>query len=368
MYSDLVSILVASSYIPHGHCYLWDPALVWLHVLSDGLIGCSYFSIPMALVYFVRQRKDVPYPWIFFLFGAFITACGITHLFSIWTLWSPNYWLSGLVKSGTALISLATAFSLIPVIPGALSLPSQSELLQSKAELEQRVSERTQALETSLAEKNSMLKEVHHRVKNNLQIISSLLSLQSFANENTAVKSLMEDCQHRILSMALIHEKLYRSKDLASIDMAEYLRDFLEQIFAAYRVNLPQVRFCLNSEDIALDIDAAIPCGLIVNELFSNALKHAFVGRDQGRITVNFFRLPETTCVLQILDDGVGMRTDIDWQATRTLGLAMVKGLAQQISGTISAMEGEGTGFEIIFPAPKANKLSSLHTGAVVAG
>lgn len=102
------------SYIPHGHCYLWQPSLLWLHIISDGSIAIAYVSIPIILFYFIRQRKNMPFQGIIILFGAFILSCGTTHIFSIVTLWIPVYWLSGIVKSFTAMISLYTAISLIP--------------------------------------------------------------------------------------------------------------------------------------------------------------------------------------------------------------------------------------------------------------
>ncbi|MDX2241982.1 MAG: PAS domain-containing protein [Leptolyngbyaceae cyanobacterium bins.302] len=148
----MITILDNSNYfafIPHGHCYLWQPGLVWLHGLSDGLIALAYFSIPIALIYFVQRRRDLPYAWIFLLFGAFIIACGLTHVMEVWTLWYPTYWLSGGLKSVTALVSLTTAGTLIPIIPKALSLPDRSELETIKLELEQQVRERTRSLSQS---------------------------------------------------------------------------------------------------------------------------------------------------------------------------------------------------------------------------
>lgn len=122
-------------FIPHGHCYLWKPGLVSLHVVSDALIAIAYYSIPLTLVYFVRKRQDLPFDWIFLLFGAFIIACGTTHIFEIWTLWHPNYWLSGFVKAITALVSVSTAILLIPLMPKALALPSPAQL---KLEIKER--------------------------------------------------------------------------------------------------------------------------------------------------------------------------------------------------------------------------------------
>ena len=115
-------------YVSHGHCYLWKPGLVGLHVISDVLIALAYYSIPITLIYFVRQRQDIPYPEIFWLFSAFIVACGTTHLFAVWTIWHPDYWLSGTVKAITAAVSLYTALVLVPVVPKALALPSPTQL------------------------------------------------------------------------------------------------------------------------------------------------------------------------------------------------------------------------------------------------
>ena len=115
-------------YVPHGHCYLQKPGLVGLHFSCDALIALAYYSIPITLVYFVRQRKDIPYPGIFWLFSAFIVACGTTHLLAVWTIWHPDYWLSGTVKAITAAISLYTALALVPVVPKALALPSPTQL------------------------------------------------------------------------------------------------------------------------------------------------------------------------------------------------------------------------------------------------
>jgi diguanylate cyclase (GGDEF)-like protein len=144
---------IDADFMPHGYCYLWLPEIVWLHVGADGLIALAYFMIPTTLVFFVAKRRDeVPFPWMFVMFGAFITACGITHLFNIWTIWNSNYGVEGLVKLATAMISLATAFALIPILPTALALrsPAQLErvnrLLESEIEVRKRAEARLQHL------------------------------------------------------------------------------------------------------------------------------------------------------------------------------------------------------------------------------
>src|ERR1700677_4027382 len=153
----LKMLFSSSPYMPHGYCFLWNPGLVRLHVISDSLIALSYLSIPFTLGYFVRKRRDLPFHWMFLCFGVFILACGATHAMDVWTLWHANYWASGSIKAITAMASVPTAFLLVKLIPGAIALPSpaamrleiadrrraEEALSLVKIELERRVEERT---------------------------------------------------------------------------------------------------------------------------------------------------------------------------------------------------------------------------------
>ena len=140
MFNLLHELFDTHSFIPHGHCYLWKPGLVWLHILSDSLIGISYYFIPIALIYFIRKQEDLPYKWLLLLFGSFIFFCGTTHLMQVWTLWHPSYWLSGLLKAITALISFYTALTLIPIIPQLLAAK------EINSNLEQELAQKRQLL------------------------------------------------------------------------------------------------------------------------------------------------------------------------------------------------------------------------------
>jgi len=131
--------------MPHGHCYMWDPALIWLHVLSDGFIALAYYSIPITLIYFVRKRKDLVFDWMFICFAIFIVACGTTHLMEILNIWVPSYWLSGMIKAITALTSVVTAVLLVRLVPQALALPSPYQLRKSNEALQREIQERTLA-------------------------------------------------------------------------------------------------------------------------------------------------------------------------------------------------------------------------------
>ncbi|MBD2450148.1 HAMP domain-containing histidine kinase [Nostoc sp. FACHB-152] len=165
------------SFIPHGHCYLWKPGLVWLHILSDALTALAYYSIPIALLYFVRKRQDLPFKSLLVLFGIFIVSCGTTHLLDIWTLWHPAYWLSGTVKAFTAFISVYTALVLLPIIPQALALPSPAllEAANSKLKLALKELATTQA-QLIQTEKISSLGQLvaclAHEINNPINFIS----------------------------------------------------------------------------------------------------------------------------------------------------------------------------------------------------
>jgi hypothetical protein len=144
--ADLFKPFFDGSYAPHGYCLLWQPELIWTHVVADSLIALAYFSIPVALISFVRRRRDVAFSWIFWLFALFITACGATHVMAIWTLWNGSYGIEALVKVVTALASVATAIILWPLIPKALALPSPAHLRAINADLERMVHERDSAI------------------------------------------------------------------------------------------------------------------------------------------------------------------------------------------------------------------------------
>jgi len=128
----LKRLFSSDGFMPHGYCYLWNPGLVWLHVISDVLIAAAYLSIPVTLFYFVRRRRDLPFHWMFLCFGAFIVSCGATHAMEVWNLWHADYWLAGVVKGVTALASVSTALLLIPLVPTAIALPSPSDLRRSE--------------------------------------------------------------------------------------------------------------------------------------------------------------------------------------------------------------------------------------------
>lgn len=203
-------------------------------------------------------------------------------------------------------------------------------------------------IKTSLHEKQVLLQEIHHRVKNNLQIISSLLSLQSAHVQAPEVQHTFLDSQHRIRSMALIHEKLYRSENLAQIDFADYIRDLAAYLWQAHRATERGIGLNVRTEDILIKIDTAVPCGLILNELVSNALKHAFPQDRTGQIDIELKRENQSLC-LAVSDNGVGLAPNFELNQTGSLGLQLVSTLVSQLNGTLEQSSNHGTHYRITF-------------------
>ncbi|YAG17814.1 histidine kinase [Nostoc sp. DSM 114161] len=645
----LNSFFSVNQFIPHGHCYLWKPGLVWLHLLSDVLTGLAYYSIPVMLIYFVRKRRDVPFDWMFLMFSTFIVACGTTHLMDVWTLWYPTYWVSGLIKAITAFVSVVTALELVPLIPQALALPSPAQLEAANCQLAKEIAERkrteeilreseqrwqlalrgnndgiwdwnlktnevffstrwkemlgyqdheisnhldemltrvhpddldwvTQAVQdhfakktpfyitehrvlckdgsykwilnrgqglwdengnvvrmagshtditerkqaeealssllnqlesiveertaeltiinqslqaeitgrqqmeaalreseqrfrsafhqaavgiahvaidgrwllvnqrlcdilgytleelelltfqdithpedleadlqyvehiladriqtysmekryfrkdnsivwvnvtvsliresstepkyfiaviedisdrkhsqeqikASLLEKEVLLKEIYHRVKNNLQVISSLLNLQSGYIKNKDDLVIFQQSQQRIASIALIHEKLYQSQDLARINFREYTQDLVVSLLTAYEVNEDAIAVTINiDEDVLLGLDTAIPCSLIIHELVSNSLKYAFPTGRNGSINIELHLIGDNNFLLKVSDDGVGLPSNFDFKKIASLGLQLVDALTYQLAGTIDIKGENGVEWQLKFP------------------
>lgn len=204
-------------------------------------------------------------------------------------------------------------------------------------------------LKATLREKEVLLREIHHRVKNNMQVISSLLSLASSRVKDPATRQHFLDSMQRIHSMALVHEKLYRSGNLATIDFGDYLSSVTEQLMRSS--GRPSVTCEVQAEKIALSVDIAVPCGLIVNELVTNALKHAFPGRSEGKVVVSLERVEPTLVEMAVRDNGVGFPEGFDVREAPSMGLNLVVSLVGQISGKVDLWREGGTTFVIRFPA-----------------
>jgi PAS domain S-box-containing protein len=204
-------------------------------------------------------------------------------------------------------------------------------------------------IRASLEEKDVLLKEIHHRVKNNMQVISSLLNLQSRHISDPYVLDMFQDSQRRIRSMALIHERLYQSSDLSRIEFSQYVRNLAIHLFHSYQVDSSRIRLTMDSEEVFLNINTAIPCGLIVNELVSNALKHAFPDARSGEVAVELHRILGDGFMLRVRDDGVGFPEGLDFHRTETLGMQIIVTLVSQIDGRLDLQRRGGTSFTLEF-------------------
>lgn len=207
-------------------------------------------------------------------------------------------------------------------------------------------------IKSSLAEKEILLKEIHHRVKNNLQVISSLLNLQSANIKDDVYKDLLKESQNRIRTMALIHEKLYQSQDFTKIDFRSYVNDLVRGLMSSLSVRNHYVDFNIQIDRIGLNVTKAVPCGLVINELVTNALKHAFNGstNSQGKISIKFSLIKSNQIELIIKDNGVGMDVNFDFSSAESLGLKLVKILVEdQLEGNLELINNQGTMFIISF-------------------
>lgn len=256
---------------------------------------------------------------------------------------------------------------------------TNEEMDSINKELETRVKDRTRELEgalkslqgenkqrknaelkisKSLNEKEVLLKEIHHRVKNNLQIISSLLFFQSKNITDPEMLEMFRDGQNRVKSMALIHEKLYQSGDLANVDFKEYVKKLTNFLFQSYSVPQTKIRFKNNVQQFVLGVDTAVPCGLIINELVSNSLKHAFKGAESGEIKIDMGFDENNKLLLIISDNGKGIPEGFNVKESESLGLRLVNNLTTQLNGRVEFINRNGTTVRFVFQNPVMKKAS----------
>jgi PAS domain S-box-containing protein len=235
-----------------------------------------------------------------------------------------------------------------------LAIAIQQSLLYQQLQAE--LSERKQAeanLKNSLKEKEILLKEIHHRVKNNLCVVASLLELQSHTVADPQLAKMFEESQNRLYSMGLIHEKLYRSINLAQINFGEYLEDLVSNLFHSYNISDNRIQLQVLAEPIYLNLETATPCGLIANELVSNTLKHAFPDGTTGTVSVECYQTGDREIHLFIKDNGIGFPQNLDFRKTNSMGFQVVCTLTDQLEGSIELSRQTGTAFHL-----KLNELS----------
>jgi|GEM_PF-1977137 len=246
---------------------------------------------------------------------------------------TPNSWIPNLVSYTEAKEALQQ---------------SEKHLKHFNEELEKGIADRTEKLNALLEEKVLLLREVHHRVKNNLQVILSLIRLQSPNIKDQKLLDTMGDFQNRIMAMAHVHERMCRAEDISRIDLSEIVTFMGTSLFKSFKVNPKQIRLNVEIKDLQINIDSAIPISLIINELISNSIKHAFPKGTMGEITIAGHH-EANTLILSFKDTGIGIPKDLDWMRSKqSLGHRLVVGLVQQLNGTIELDRTTGTAFNIV--------------------
>lgn len=245
----------------------------------------------------------------------------------------------------------------------------RSQAEQALNESRERFLEQAIALERQtvlLQQRETMLREIHHRVKNNMQVMSSLLSLQSRSASSVEARRMLEENQNRIQSMALLHEILYQSQDLALVDFSKYLLRMVDHLFRSYGVNSRQIRLQSDLDPIKIDLDDALPTGLLISEVVSNSLKHGFPDGRQGVIRIQLRRQTGGIVSLVLSDSGVGLPADVDWTTSRSLGLRLVRVLADQLRASLDIRSESGTKVRLVFTLRRRDNTAETVTAGGV--
>ncbi|WP_414564647.1 MULTISPECIES: ATP-binding protein [unclassified Anabaena] len=297
----MLAFFYSNGFIPHGHCYLWKTGLVWLHIISDATIALAYYSIPLLLIYFISQRRDVPFNGVFLLFGAFIIACGTGHLMEIWTLWHPDYWIAGGLKAITAIISIYTAFALIYLIPQALTLPSPAQLeainrvladeIVQRKRIEKELRQAEEIANNSNQAKSEFLANMSHELRTPLNGILGYTQIlqrtESFTEKGSKGISIIYECGSHLLT--LINDVL----DLAKIEARKLELNFIDFYLPAFLDSVSEICRIRAEQKVIkfhLQLDPDLPTGVRTDEkrlrqVLINLLGNAIKFTQQGSVT-----------------------------------------------------------------------------------
>ena len=390
--------LFENTFMPHGHCYFWRPDILWTHVISDGIIAAAYFSIPVTLLYFLRRRPDIPFPAMIVLFAAFIVLCGVGHLIDIWTVWHPVYAFAGAEKAATALVSIATAIAMVPIVPQVLAMRTPAEMQREvdKALGQLRETQDHLVQNEKLASLGALVAGIAHEINTPVGIgVTAASTLDSQARalaEKYRTNELKKSDLETFLGAAqessqIILRNLQRAADLVhsfkqvAVDQASgerrrfVLRTYLDEILLSLAPKLKRT-----PHEIVIDCGGDVmpdsyPGALaqVLTNLIGNSLVHAFPDGRKGRIHIRA-RDEDGFVQLDYSDDGVGMSpehlrrifdpffTTKRGQGGSGLGMHIVYNLVtQMLGGHIEAHSSEGGGLhvQLRFPAVVQHRVAA---------
>lgn len=396
--------LFSQNFLPHGHCYFWQPGLLFLHVVSDAVITLAYFSIPFALYSFVRRRSDFIYNHVLTCFGLFILLCGVTHAMSVLTVWHPYYWLDGMLKFATAVVSVITAFLVWPLIPKLLTLPSHRELARTKEELRAEAEKKVHA-ETSGKLRSQFLANMSHEIRTPLNGITGMLQL---VKDTKLSKEQDEYVNYALQSSDLLLNIVNDILDLSKIDAGRMeLRvapfDISESVRSVARLLEPKAR--QKGLGMKVDIDPSIPSQLFgdqtrVVQILMNLVQNAIKFTETGDLHVGIHREHDAgdrvLVALSVVDTGIGIHESAQEQIFDSfsqadqastdrfggtgLGLTISRQLARLMGGTVTvhSTPGEGSTFTAYLwlqtsathgaPTPERESVSSSKVGTRLNG
>ena len=380
----MISLSTAAGFLPHGFCYQWRPELLWTHVMSDAVIALAYFSIPITLLYFLSKRKGLKLWWVIALFASFIVLCGATHVMGIYTVWEPAYGLSAGVKLATAVVSIATATAIVPLVPKALTLRTAQELEAANHALQQEIARRAQAEEalatkvTQLSQSNRELEQFAYVASHDLQApLRSIVSFSSLLEKDCKgkVSEEADQCLQYIQSSGAHMQQLIRDLlELSKVGSAEAkpeevrLADLVEKVTAVLSADLNSKGAEVvveGAESPLLHVDRSQVQQLMQN-LISNAIKFQRPGV-KPRVEI-VSKQSEDQCHIIVRDNGIGIQPDqrekifdifqrlhgqSDYEGTG-IGLSICRKVVEGHGGIIWVESEEGVGSEFHFTLPLA--------------
>ena len=313
-----------------------DWRIVAAHVVSNTLIGVAYVSIPIVIVAYLRRRPEIEHRWVFWSFVTFILLCGLTHFAHVWTVWQPAFEMQAGIEILTAIVSLATAVALWPLLPRFAKIPTASEYQAVVVQLQEH-------RENLFRDKDILLRELNHRVRNNLAIVEGSLRLQAKgANEES--RNALLSALGRIRAISRVHERIYvDDAQPAHVDTRTFVTGICQDLAVQFSTPISA-----DIDSLAVSVDESIPLAMIVNELVTNAIKHGRHSDETAQIQVTLKGLSRRSdWELQVCDEGPGV--DPALVDGRSLGMRMIKSLAVQLGGEIEVFSSpEGSTFRVV--------------------